>query len=419
MKMDLSRHLNSPLDLSEIRAIVATYLDRKDLVICLCVSRDWFKDFVGPVWHTVDLAKDKKFVSLSPHVLDKYGCCIRQVHNILTFDHVKTLQHPKLNSLTLMSVVNHINPYHRALEFDTILRNSATLTELEFRGPPPKPDNVETQQTLNQNYLEASLLISCLPSSSPSGSSTMGSHLTSLYLKHSSSVTHLNASLAAYWTPDSVSNLTAPTLLCHFPMLQVWHVRSVYRPPTWDDVKVRKELSERCPHLTSFMFKHVGKVGDLSDLLLRCIRRPESLAFPVKNMSEKMALSLITHNNTLTSFTITNKCVDPAVMKWVYLIPMSCSRLQVFSAEELVLDMKSVEEHEWSCQDLRELRVRFKDLEDAQLIDACLRVVCSHRKRASRFSTVYSQVYHHLLQFDKLRIVSLGTKVYYLPAASV
>ena len=65
---------------------------------------------------------------------------------------------------------------------------------------------------------------------------------------------------------------------------------------------------------------------------------------------------------------------------------MSCSRFQVFSAEELVLDMATVKEHEWSCRDMRELRVQFKDLCNAELIEECLRDVCFHRKHASRFN---------------------------------
>ena len=358
-----------------------------------------------------------------------------------------------------MSIVHMISPDHRALALDIIRRNIATLTNLELGGLTPQPDIVATQQTLNQNYLEASLFIPCLPSLLPSGSSTMGSHLTSLLLRYvcltregfsallrnlpqprkltlfsvpllhhnpaidlfkSSSVTHLNASLTAFWTPDSVNDLTAPSLLCHFPMLQEWHVRSVLRPPTWDDVNVRKELSKRCPHLTSFGFEHVDKAKDLPDLLLNCIRRPESLTFPSRNMGEKMALSLITHNITLTSITITYKCVVPTIMKWIYLIPMSCSRLQVFSVEDLVLDMALVLEHEWSCQNLSELHVRFKGLESAQAIDTFLKLISFVRRNPSSncVNSSWMQIFNHLRQFNRLTTVSLGTKVYYLAAAS-
>ncbi|KAG0047831.1 hypothetical protein BGZ90_007771, partial [Linnemannia elongata] len=66
MRIDAVIKSKDPLDLSKIHALVAPYLDRKDLVICLRVSRDWFNDFVGPVWHTIDMAKDKKFVSIGP-----------------------------------------------------------------------------------------------------------------------------------------------------------------------------------------------------------------------------------------------------------------------------------------------------------------------------------------------------------------
>ncbi|KAG0270540.1 hypothetical protein BGZ96_006285, partial [Linnemannia gamsii] len=59
MRIEVARKPKNPLDLPEIRAAVARYLDRNDLVTCLRVFRDWFKDFVRPVWHTIDLNMDK------------------------------------------------------------------------------------------------------------------------------------------------------------------------------------------------------------------------------------------------------------------------------------------------------------------------------------------------------------------------
>ncbi|KAG0282739.1 hypothetical protein BGZ96_000170, partial [Linnemannia gamsii] len=123
-----------------------------------------------------------------------------------------------------------------------------------------------------------------------------------------------------------------------------------------------------------------------------------------------MVLGLISHLSTLTSIIINDKCVDDAAMRWLFLIPKCCSHLKVLSMQELVLDMANVKEHEWKCRDLRDLGVRFKGLEDAQLIYGCIIDVCSQRQRSYRTSTADSipaQVCRHLLQFNKLATVSL------------
>ncbi|KAF8923484.1 hypothetical protein BGZ47_004725, partial [Haplosporangium gracile] len=180
MRINSAIKPKDPLDLFEIRSLVAKFLDRKDLVICLRVNRDWFNDFVGHVWHTIDMAKDTKFVGIGPQVLHKYGHCIRQVYNILTFDNVKTLQHPKLAFITSMGVINHINPYHRTLELDIIRRCNATLINLAFHGQEPPSNSSRKVHERDENYFDIGILSSCL--TSPIGSSTVGTRLTSLSL---------------------------------------------------------------------------------------------------------------------------------------------------------------------------------------------------------------------------------------------
>lgn len=305
------------LDLPEIRNLVAYFLDRKDSLACMRVSRDWFNDFVAHVWHTVDLTEDKRFVGLSPQVLDKYGHCVRQVFNIITFDQVKALLHPKLNQIQSMSVVNHINPYHRALELNIIRRNNATLTELVFRGPTPQPDTLVELRNRNENYFEPSILSTCFTSSPDTAK--VKSHLTSLspnrvcfthegftaILRNSpvlrklklsrvivihynrdafsvfktSSVTSLHASLAEICVPDPGFAWT-PCLLHHFPCLEEWHLAAVDRSSNWGiDDYFRDELRECCPRLKAFQFDWINNTDKLSDLLLNCIRRPESIIF--------------------------------------------------------------------------------------------------------------------------------------------
>ncbi|KAF9536825.1 hypothetical protein EC957_009595 [Mortierella hygrophila] len=449
MRIDTVIKPKNPLGIAEIRALVATHLARRDLVICLRVSRDWFNSFVGPVWHTIDMVKDKKFVAINPQVLHTYGRCIREVFNILTFDHVKTLQHPKVDSVVTASITNLIKPLERLLEFDFIRRCNATLTELDFRGQAPQLNSYER----DENFFDIGILSSCLTSSA--GSSTVGTRLTSLtltgmWLSHEgfnyllrssptlrklalfrvaivhyiggfdvfrgSSVTSLHASLAEICMPDPGSG-RGISLLHQLSRLEEWHLTSVDRCKTWgSDPDFRRELRKCCPRLKTLRFDQVGNTDKLSDLLLDSFIEPESCTFSAKNLSNSMVLSLISHLDTLTTIIITDKCTDAAVIRWLYLIPKSCLRLKVLSMRDLVLDIESVKEHEWRCEELTELHVRFKGLEDAQLIDGCIKDVCNRRQLRERSLQDYisSQVSNHLLEFIMLTTVSLGSKVYSL-----
>ncbi|KAF8943150.1 hypothetical protein BGZ47_005762, partial [Haplosporangium gracile] len=285
----------NPLDLPELRALVATYFDRKDLVVCLRVSRDWLKDFVGPVWYTIDFVKEKEFVDLPARFSP---------------------------SMAVQSV-----------EYSTSALSWAS-------------DSIKDQ---NGNYLEAGTLTTCLTLSLDS--STIGSRLTSLSLNR----------------------------IC---------------------------------------FSHEGFTKLLQNSSnLHKLSLSKSYTFSAKNISNSMVLSLISHN-TLTAVIIIDQCTDATAMRRVYLIPKSCLHLEVLVMRALVLDMAVVKEHKWSCQDLRELHVQFKGLENAQAIDECLKIVFSRRSRSSTYNTVnkgWMQIFDHLCQFDKLRTVSLGTKIYYLP----
>ncbi|KAG0274530.1 hypothetical protein BGZ96_004292, partial [Linnemannia gamsii] len=458
MKVKMINNPKNPLDLPEIRALVASFLDHKDCLSCMCVSRDWFKDFVTGVWYSIDLAKDTKFVDLSPQVINKYGHYIRQVSNILTYEDVKALMHPTLDSVTSISVTNHINPYHRAIELDFIRRNNASLTTLSFHGPTPEPDTFEELYNRNENYLEPSLLISCSPPSTEL--SKAGSHLTRLSLSRvcithegftnilrsspvlrklqlskvivchynpifeqfqNWSVTSLHASLAGVCCPSPHSGWSS-SLLPYFSHLEEWHFPAVNRPSNWSsDANFRRELQEYNPRLKTLRFDPVDDNDLISDLLFDSFRLIESCTFSATNLSQGMVLSLISHFNTLTTIRITDNCTDDAILRWLYLIPKSCIHLEVLSMQELILDMTTVEGQEWACWDLKELRVRFKGLEDSQLIDECLRDVCFQRQNPSRSSAINPislQVSRHLLKFDKLTNVSLGTKVFYIPLSA-
>ncbi|KAF9279135.1 hypothetical protein BGZ88_000158 [Linnemannia elongata] len=415
MRIDAVIKSKDPLNLSEIRALVAPYLDRKDLVICLRISRDWFNDFVGLVWHTIDMTKDKKFVGISPKILHKYGHCIRQVFNIHVFGHLKTLQHPKVDSVVSTSIVNFIVPGARLLAFDFIRRCShftvgTRLTSLTLTG-------IWFSHEGFTNLLRSSPTLRKLALSKVVTVHYTGELEFDIF--RDASVTSLHASLADICMPDPGPGW-APSLLHHFSRLEEWHLPAVDRPENWDgDADFRRQLEECCPRLKTLRFDQVDDADKLSDLLLDSFIELESCTFSAKNLSNSMVLSLVSHLNTLTTIIITDKCTDAETMRWLYLIPKSCSRLRVLSIRDLVLDMAIVKQHEWSCEDLTELHVRFEGLEDTQFIYGCIKDMCSRRQRPYRITpgdSISTQVSNHLLGFYRLTTVSLGTKVYSLPS---
>ncbi|KAG0373855.1 hypothetical protein BGX24_011164 [Mortierella sp. AD032] len=451
MKIKLVTHPKSPLDLPEIRTRIATFLTRKDCISCMCVSQNWFKDFLKPVWHTIDVTKDKMFIGLPSNVLEKYGHSVRRILNVSTWEHALGLQHPKLREVKAISIENHREAYHRVVQYDFIRRCSGTLTDLEFRCRPRHPDTMSEQLKRSDFYLDANALIpsptcgttvSLLESLSLSRVCLSHEGFTALLrnspvlrkltlfkvavvhfnktfgIHHQSSVTSLHASLADICEPNPSG--WCPSLLHHFPRLQEWHLTAVDRSKNWgQDVQFRHELAQCCPLLNTLRFDPVANTDKLSDLLVDCIRLPASCTLAAKNMSASMLTGLATHCDTLTSITITDKCTDEAAsMRWLYLIPKMCLNLKVLSMEKIVLEMYSVNEHKWRCNDLRELRVLFKGLEDPKPIDECLTSVCLQRRRPGLRATnesISSQVSQHLLQFPKLTTVWLGTKDYCLP----
>ncbi|KAF9346833.1 hypothetical protein BGX34_003587 [Mortierella sp. NVP85] len=74
----------SPLELPEILDVVASHLDKNDLVCCLCVSKSWRDAFLPHRWRTVHIsyeAVDDLFKYFGPDskVLDKHRTLVREL----------------------------------------------------------------------------------------------------------------------------------------------------------------------------------------------------------------------------------------------------------------------------------------------------------------------------------------------------
>ncbi|KAG0203759.1 hypothetical protein BGX28_004075 [Mortierella sp. GBA30] len=117
-------------------------------------------------------------------------------------------------------------------------------------------------------------------------------------------------------------------------------------------------------------------------------------------------------------------------------LPRQCPKLETLELPEHEMDMDEVEAGEWACKDLTELRVRIKGLDTAEKIDGALarwNRLKSPEQHANAGSPIAimlpiesardmdddedvmlieRRVVRHLLRFEKLTTVWLGTKVW-------
>ncbi|KAF9154790.1 hypothetical protein BG015_011972 [Linnemannia schmuckeri] len=394
-----------PLDLPEIRTRIASYLSRKDCISCMCVSRNWLQDFAPPVWHTIDFSKNMTaFAAVAPTALDKYGHLIAEVLNVKTSENLQTLQHSRVDSIRSMNVCIPSNWLYRELLSDLMLRCSGFIKVLSIRSDPPNPN------TLDKLALFGVMII-C--------------HKPTLTLYTGSRLRCLSASFGQLWCNDNEDS-SAPCLLLHFPLLEKWHMAWLAQPSYQKIDLNRLDFSTWCPKLNSISFGS-DNTEAMSTLLLNAFNNLKSCKISAKNLTMSTAFGLISQQETLTSVTITDKLQDDVSMQWLYQIVKLCRGLLFLSFESLVCDLETIESWRWGCKDLRELRVRFKGLDNAWDIDGCLKRLCDWRRfgggasliRFKDKETVATRVCHYLFQFNQLRTVWLGTKDYYLPPSLI
>ncbi|KAG0374659.1 hypothetical protein BGX24_010113 [Mortierella sp. AD032] len=449
---------NDALGLSEIRTVVALYLNRKDCSSCMLVASDWFHDFVPSVWHTIDFDKDfTAFSGLTLHIFAKYGGFISQVANISSIEHLKALQHSAIGSLKSIKVCFRNQGLEFQLLADTIRRSQGALISLDITTPPmhekpppawknlfnymylmdaisspPPPledgtwarcasslrsikfDHISITRESFSSFLQRCSSLQELSLSNVQ----LSSHAASLTLFAGSKLRCLVASLVQVWELDPNDSL-APTLLAHFPLLQKWHITSLTQPSRVSAEMILRDIA-KCRSLKDIRFSQ-GDSKTTSNLISHVLDGLISCTLSIQLLASTTIPGLVSHLNTLTSITITGNNTtettatiiqDASTTKWLQLIPRLCLHLQLLSFEPVVYDIEVIEARQWTCLNLRELRVRFKDLDTLQQIDRCVKQVRFWRQEASASltqpwdtDTIPIRVAQYMLKFKRLRIV--------------
>ncbi|KAH7034409.1 hypothetical protein BKA57DRAFT_442705 [Linnemannia elongata] len=452
----------SALDLSEIRARIAIFLDRKTCVSCIRVSRDWFKDFAPFVWHAIDFDVDDHDDHAFSRFLDKYGSFISVVRNISHTSDLRSIQHHNVSALKSIQV-RHTGDHHLQERLsDLLLRCSGSIHALEIRYPVPVPNSRTRQKEQPGNYVRVADIIATSSFSSSTdnrintrcgnclvilklefacltreafstllrGSPSLDKltlhrvvvvgHKSSVPLYTGSSLRYLSASLNQIYAMD-VDDQDAPSLLLHFPLLKEWSISLMNQPCHWPTGPVRKDFSTCCPDLKTITF---GKEGCelTSNLLINSFQKVEACTLISENLTPATALGLIAHQATLTSVTVNDIMEDSSWTQWFHMIPRLCTKLQILSLVSFKFDSKTLDTFKWGCKGLQELRVRFQDLDDDREIEECLKQLYDWRRFGGGALTPHknnmnaeTRVCQFLFQFKSLRTVWLGTKDCYLP----
>ncbi|KAG0300520.1 hypothetical protein BGZ98_009122 [Dissophora globulifera] len=239
------------------------------------------------------------------------------------------------------------------------------------------------------------------------------------------------------------------TLLAHFPKLKTWS--------TWTRLDhapepIKREIARSCPEICAF---HTRIWGDLMvELLSRALSQLTEICLASSNISLKTASAILTHRETLTSIKNFSKpfliyTTDPQQdtsesipnpdrreSTIINMIPQACARLKTIHLVDEELDMDEVERTTWVCQNLETLFIRIRHLDTKKKVDDALWLWASARRgqtdigRLDKLSasqlddecaaadshesrpSIEVRVARHLLQFEKLSVVWLGTKVY-------
>ncbi|KAF9127948.1 hypothetical protein BGW39_005459 [Mortierella sp. 14UC] len=458
------------LEIPEIRNRLTSHLDRKDCLSCIRVSRDWFQYFVRPIWHTIDFYRDATaFSKVTPNVLDKYGGFISRAVNISDMDHLQALQHSKVDALKFIKAQVSVACVYQQILSDIIHRCEGSLQSIDIFSEPSEPDTLVEQRKHGRHYFNTIYAISSPPKSKSAEGGTglttlmftrlcisreefssllrrcpnlremtlhqvlLFGHAPSLTLFTGSKLRCLVASFAQVWDLDP-QDLSGPSLLAYFPLLEKWHVPSLDRSPNASLAVMRHDISHYCPVLKDIRFDR-GDPATASALLANTFKILESCTLSTQVLAASTVLGLVAHRDSLTSISITkiptdlirgsDALCDALSVQWLYMIPRLCHRLQVLSLGSFVCEIDEIENHDWVCADLRELRICVRGLTSAQNVEACLKQVCVQRRacgadvtRPRKEETTVGRVAQHLLQFKHLKTVCLGTQVYYLPSLS-
>ncbi|KAG0288201.1 hypothetical protein BGZ96_007989 [Linnemannia gamsii] len=363
---------NNPLQIPEIRARVSRLVPLKDAISCVRVSKAWSKDFASFIWCAVDFDIHDTFKDLDSAIVTKHG------HNIRSIENIKTQS--ELNAVLCPTIKNR----------DVAL----------FSGP----------------FIDA--------------------------FQHKGVIT-LVAPIKQVFKPDPESELSSLgfSLLVHFLNLTEWHCYNLPTELFAPIERIETEVTRCCPQLT-MINTWMSPQPIIHSLVANAFHGLKRVIFEYSQLSMGVIVALLFHRATLLQVFAfwNNQCSyterDELPFEGdhfqhsgraVQLLPRCCPHLKFLEFEGHEMDMDMVEEEKWACRGLEKLRVRIRGLDTKEKIDWTLNLWKEGRQNKDEEDTTLSEshmneakdtsietrVARHLLAFEKLKAVWLGTRTFY------
>jgi len=262
--------------------------------------------------------------------------------------------------------------------------------------------------------------------------------------------------------PESEPSSLGFSLLSHFPNLTDWHCYNLPSALFVPTERIKTEVTTCCPQL-SMIDTWKSPQSIIYSLVADTFSDLEHISFAYSQLSLSIIVALLFHKATLIqisafrdnnqSDTETDEVLSEddhfrASGRAVQLLPRSCPQLQLFRFECHEMDMDIVEEETWDCRGLQEIRVRIRGLDTKEKIDSTMRLWTEGRRNKNshilleknepqqhteiegvvgkcvtpnefhvdetKDTTVEARVARHLLAFEELHTVWLGTRSFHV-----
>ncbi|KAI8598856.1 hypothetical protein EDD21DRAFT_406494 [Dissophora ornata] len=122
----------NPLNIPELRALIAQYTPVHDAIACAQVCKDWTDDFTARVWSNIDFEVHFGHRKLDPQAIRKYGHLIRVIKNLENGNDLDLLQCSTVSNLQTLKLNMEPNSRFQARCCDMIRRNNSSLTHIDL-----------------------------------------------------------------------------------------------------------------------------------------------------------------------------------------------------------------------------------------------------------------------------------------------
>jgi hypothetical protein len=234
--------------------------------------------------------------------------------------------------------------------------------------------------------------------------------------------------------PESEPSSLGFSLLVHFPNLTDWNCYNLPATLFVPVERIKSEVTRCCPYVTMIdTWKSPQHI--VYDLVAHAFHGLEHVTFAYSQLSMDVIVALLCHKATLlrifafrgSNNSYTERDNVPSEVdhfqqsdRAVQLLPRCCPHLMFLEFEDHKMDMDIVEEETWACIGLQHLRARIRGLDTKDKIDQSLDLWKEGKQKSqeqketkAKDTSIEARVARHLLSFEELETVWLGTRTCY------